>query len=757
MGKQSRINIECAQIAEARRAGGTDESKSSALLPLTRWSHFSDSQSRRRLRTGVINRRNAYVMTALGTAAMVVPSSVFTPVATADPIPTGATLRVSVAVAGGTANAQSHTADLSANGRFVVFSSSASNLVAGDTNKTDDIFVRDRSTGVTSRVSVSSSERQGNGPSEHPTVSADGRYVAFTSEASNLVAGDTNKSPDVFVRDRLMGTTARASVATGGTQARFGAADAYISADGHVVAFSSGSANLVPGDTNEAGDVFVRDLATGTTARVNVATTGAQSDSDTEFPDGAGGISGDGRFVVFGSFAANLVAGDTNGVNDLFVRDRVAGTTTRVSVASSGAQADAHSRSGSISADGRFVVFDSGAENLDPRDTNRNSDVFVHDRESGTTTGVSVVPSDSPNQGPPSWAPNISADGRYVVFTSEGSFPPEDINESASVFLHDRSTNSTTRVSVSSTGAPANNYAEHPSVSANGRHVLFSSAASNLVPGPRNDSDLYVRDRLAPANPFGDFDGDQLSDLIVRRSSTGELFLYRGTGTGVTSRTLIGRSGWNGMNVITRLGDFDGDAHEDVITRETSTGKLWLYRGTGTGFSSRVRLGNGSWTSMREITAVGDLDGDTEPDLVAVETPTGNLFLYPGNRASIGARRLIGRGGWNGMSELTGVGDFNRDGFNDLIARQHSTGELWLYPGTATGTSLAARTRLGASGWNGMRDLVGVGDYDRDGYNDLTAVQGSNQQLYLYVGRGSSMPLRQPLGTGWTGTFRPVA
>ena len=754
MGKQSRIIHRCAQIAEARRACGDNEPRPSALMPTRRWSRPSGPQSRTRVKTGVINRRNAYVFTALGTAAMVIPAAVFTPVATADPIPTGATLRVSVAVAGGTANASIQTSDLSANGRFVAFSSSASNLVPGDTNKTSDVFVRDRATGVTSRVSVSSNESQGNGGSDLPTVSADGRYVAFTSEASNLVAGDTNKSPDVFVRDRVQGTTARASVATGGAQARLGATDPHISGDGHVVAFSSESANLVPGDTNGAGDVFVRSLAAGTTARVNVATTGAQSDSNEEFPDRAQGISGDGRFVVFDSSAANLVSGDTNGATDVFVRDRAASTTTRMSVTSNGAQADGGG-AGSISADGRYIVFDSWAENLDPRDTNRNVDVFVHDRVTGTTTGVSVVPSDSPNQGPPSWDPDISADGRYIVFTSEGSFPPEDVNQSSSVFLHDRLAGTTTRVSVSSTGAPANNYAEHPSASANGRHVLFSSAASNLVPGPRNDSDLYVRDRLAPANPFGDFDGDQLSDLIVRRSSTGELFLYRGTGTGVTSRTLIGRSGWNGMNAITRLGDFDGDAHEDVITRETSTGKLWLYRGTGTGFSSRVRLGNGSWTSMREITAVGDLDGDTEPDLVAVETSTGNLFLYPGNGVSVGARRLIGRGGWNGMSELTGVGDFNRDGRNDLIARQHSTGELWLYPGTATGTSLAARSRLGASGWNGMRDLVGVGDYDRDGYNDLTAVQGSNQQLYLYVGRGSSMPLRQPLGTGWTGTFRP--
>ena len=706
---------------------------------------------------GVIHVRTRYVGALLGTVALVAASAVWVaPVANGVSVSTGATTRVSVALAGATANASSYGSDLSANGRFVTFSSSASNLVVGDTNGVEDVFVRDRATGVTSRVSVSSSEGQANGPSEFPTISADGRYVAFSTLASNLATGDTNNSYDVFVRDRAKGTTARVSVATGGAQARSGAAGGLISADGHFVAFSSQSANLVPGDTNDAGDVFVRDLVSGTTSRINIAASGAQSLSDGEFPDGAAGISGNGRYVVFWSMAANLVADDTNEAGDVFVRDRGAGTTTRVSVASSGAQADGPSSGGSISADGRFVVFDSGAGNLDPRDTNRNSDVFLHDRVTGTTVGVSVVASSSPNQGPPSWAGDVSSDGRFVVFISEGTFPPDAVNESVSVFLHDRAAGSTSRVSVSSTAEPANSPSEAPAISADGRYVTFNSAASNLVPGPHAETDIYIRDRLAPANPFGDFNGDRLSDLIARRSTTGELFLYRGTGTGITSRILIGRSGWNAMNALTRLGDFDLDGHEDLIAREGSTGALWLYRGNGAGFSSRVRLGSSWWNGMREISAVGDINVDGSPDLVAVESSTGNLYLYPGHGASVGARRLIGHGGWNGMSELTGVGDFDRDGLNDLMARQNSSGELWLYPGTATGTSFATRVRVGASGWNGMRDLVGVGDFDRDGYTDLTAVQQSTNQLYLYTGRGQSLPARQQFGTGWTTNYRPI-
>ncbi len=692
---------------------------------------------------------------AVGLAVSLVTAT--TLVAQADSSTEGATTRVDVAVGGGVPDAYAYSVDLSSDGRLAAFASSADNLVARDTNGAEDVFVRDRATGVTSRVSVSSLEAQGNGVATSPTISADGRFVAFVSSASNLVVGDTNRADDVFVRDRVGGTTVRASVRTGGGQATSGADWGTISADGRFVAFSSTSANLVPGDTNAGGDVFVRDLVAGTTSRVNISTTGVQSRSDDENPDSPIGISGDGRYVVFWSLASNLVAADTNGVGDVFVRDRVAGTTTRVSVSSTGAQADGPSGGGGISADGRYVVFDSGAGNLDPRDTNRNSDVFVHDRVTATTTGVSVVPSTSPNQGPPSWSGTISDDGRFVAFTSEGSFEPDRPNPTVSVFVHDRQTGRTSPASLSSSGALADQGAETPAISGDGRVVAFHSGASNLLVGPHTETDIYVRDRLAPPNPFGDFGADRMSDLIARGSSTGQLFLYRGTGTGLTSRVVIGRSGWNSMDAVTRLGDFDGDGHEDLIAREAATGALWLYRGNGAGFPRRVRLGTGWWNGMREISAVGDLDHDGRADLVAAERATGNLYLYPGRGTSVASRRLVGHGGWNGMSELVGVGDFNRDGHVDIAAREDRTGELWLYPGTATGTSLAPRVRIGSGGWNGWRDLVGVGDFDRDGFTDLTAVDPSTRQLYLFVGRGRYLTAPRPFGSGWTADFGPMA
>jgi hypothetical protein len=149
---------------------------------------------------------------------------------------------------------------------------------------------------------------------------------------------------------------------------------------------------------------------------------------------------------------------------------------------------------------------------------------------------------------------------------------------------------------------------------------------------------------------------------------------------------------------------------------------------------------------MREITPVGDFDGDGRADVTAVDQATGNLYLFPGRGTSFAPRRLIGRGGWNGMSELTGAGDFTRDSRPDLIARSTTTGELFVYPGTRTG--FAPRMRIG-TGWKPMRDLAGVGDFDRDGFTDLAAVRSSTGELHLYTGRATdSAPMRSSAPDG---------
>src|SRR5207249_1268748 len=211
---------------------------------------------------------------------------------------------------------------LSADGRFVAFGSDATNLVAGDTNGTTDVFVHDRQTGTTERVSVASGGgTQGNGKSggffAFPALSADGRFVAFQSDATNLVAGDTNGTTDVFVHDRQTATTERVSVNG------FSAGPA-LSADGRFVAFHSTGSNLVAGDTNGATDVFVHDRQTGTTERVSGASDGTQGNDASAGP----ALSADGRLVAFHSSATNLVAGDANRAYDVFVHDRAVSTTT---------------------------------------------------------------------------------------------------------------------------------------------------------------------------------------------------------------------------------------------------------------------------------------------------------------------------------------------------------------------------------------------------------------------------------------------
>ncbi len=289
---------------------------------------------------------------------------------------TGAIEVVSVSSDGAHGNGRSYEPSISADGRYVAFESDATNLVPGDTNGSNDIFVHDRQTGVTERVSVSSDGAQGNQYSYYPFISADGRYVAFESRATNLVPGDTNISYDVFVHDRQTGVTERVSVSSGGTQGKNNSQHPAISADGRYVAFMSYASNLVPGDTNGTYDVFVRDQQTGVTERVSVSSDGTQGNSISYAPS----ISGDGRYVALSSYASNLVPGDTNGTSDIFVRHRQTGVTERVSVSSGGTQGNGDSRVPAISADGRYVAFESDASYLVPGDTNGAWGVFVRDR-----------------------------------------------------------------------------------------------------------------------------------------------------------------------------------------------------------------------------------------------------------------------------------------------------------------------------------------------------------------------------------------
>jgi Tol biopolymer transport system component len=390
-------------------------------------------------------------------------------------------------------------------------SATADNLVAGDILGFDDIFVRDRQTPTTTRVSVDSGGAEGSGHSYSPSISGDGRYVAFESNANDLVAGDTNPLSDIFVHELLGGTTTLVSVDSFGVQdVPSSSSSPSISSDGRYVAFDS-DAILVAGDTNGKVDIFVHDRQTVTTTRVSVATGGVEVDDPSYSPS----ISADGRYVAFESIATDLVAPATNGNVHIFVRDLLAGTTTLVSVDSTGTEGDGPSRAPSISGDGRYVAFESDATNLVVGDTLGFSDVFVRDLQTGTTTRVSVDLAGTEGDGP-SRAPAISGDGRKVAFESlSTNLVVGDTLGFSDVFVHDRDADgngtydepgaiSTARVSVDLVGVEGNDNSNAPSISADGSSVTFQSDADNLVVGDTlGFPDIFVDDLQAAAGGGG--------------------------------------------------------------------------------------------------------------------------------------------------------------------------------------------------------------------------------------------------------------
>jgi len=398
--------------------------------------------------------------------------------------------RVSVDSSGAEGNGDSHSPSISADGRYVVFASFASNLVSGDTNNAEDIFLRDTKMGNTTRISVDSNGKQANGDSFDPTISADGRYVAFDSNASNLVSGDTNGVIDVFLRDTQTNTTTRISVDSNGVQGNNYSEFPSISADGRYVAFDSGASNLVSGDTNGVDDIFLHDKQTGTTTRLSVDSSGKQGNDNSDSPS----ISADGHYVAFYSYASNLVSGDTNNRVDVFLRDRQAGTTTRLSVNSSGVQGNDDSLNPAISADGRDVAFSSYATNLASGASNGSSNIYLRDTQTASTTRLSANSSGVSGNGDSDFS-SISGDGRYVAFSSIASnLVSGDTNGiDDDIFLRDTQMDTITRLSVDSGGLQGNNDSSHPSISGNDLYVVFESNASNLVSGDTNGkSDIFV-------------------------------------------------------------------------------------------------------------------------------------------------------------------------------------------------------------------------------------------------------------------------
>ena len=471
-------------------------------------------------------------------------------------------LRVSTDAAGAQGNGQSFNARFSADGRYVLFTSYASNLVAGDSNGSSDIFVKDLQNGAIQRVSRDSAGVQGNNGSENAQFSTDGRSVVFESSASNLVAGDTNGNGDIFVKDLQSGAIQRVSTDAAGVQGNSSSLNAQISADGRTVVFESYASNLVVGDSNNNVDIFIKDLQSGGVQRVSTDAAGVQGNALSEKAQ----ISADGRSVLFQSISSNLVPGDSNGAYDIFVKDLQSGAIRRVSSDAAGVQGNNSSFKAHFSADGRYVVFESSASNLVAGDSNGTYDVFVKDLQSGAIQRVSTDDAGAQGNGFSGNA-RFSADGRSVVFESSASnLMAGDSNGASDIFVKDLQSGAIQRVSTDATGVQGNGLSNNARFSADGRSVLFESYASNLVADDSNN----VYDIFRVLNPFvqGGSGSDtvkssvsyMLSGAVENLTLTGTAAL-NGTGNSLANR-LTGNTGNNvldGGSGADTLSGGDGD------------------------------------------------------------------------------------------------------------------------------------------------------------------------------------------------------
>lgn len=418
----------------------------------------------------------------------------------------GAVDLVSVAINGQAASAASNGVATNFDGTVVAFYSDASNLVPGDTNGFRDIFVRDLIAGTTERINLGPGLVQANAPSHAaggpPAISADGTVIAFYSLASNLVeGGDTNGFSDVFLYDRTTERLTMISLAADGSQANGASLAPSISANGRYVAYQSLASNLVDGDTNDVSDIFVYDVATGTTERI------CDDNVQPNRPSSSPSISPDGFFVAFATSASNLIEGDTNGLVDVYVCNRRNSQFDRVSIGFRG-QGNGISIVPDISASGCFVAFKSEADNLVPDDRNQRVDVFVRNRGLGETELISkAIEGGSANDA--SFPPSITDEGRFVAFGSAATnLLVGDLNNVASVYVRDRLTGGIRLVDVNDAGrqADAGTPDVPPSISGDASEIGFVSAASNLTPSgvDRNfTNDVFIAENVFDPTMIG--------------------------------------------------------------------------------------------------------------------------------------------------------------------------------------------------------------------------------------------------------------
>jgi hypothetical protein len=552
-------------------------------------------------------------------------------------------------------NARSEDPVVSANGRFVAFESFAFNLAPVGPNGRGNIFYRDLQTGITTLVSVNvSGTGGGNGDSANPAISADGRYVAFESRATNLLAVDTNNNLDVFVRDMQTGITTLVSINSAGTGS--GNQDSFnptISANGRVVAFQSFASNLSAIDTNNQPDVFARDLQTGTmhlvSCNLGCTASGNNASFVTNVPKDKApraNISNDGRVIVFESRATNLVTIPMapNGFTEAFARDLQTGTTTLLSVNMQGTMS-VGGQVPVISGDGRFAVFQSPAPDITANDSGGGLDLFRRDLQTGTTAMVSVTVTNTGSLGPLNngYFPVISTDGRYITFQSNAKgYVANDLNDRYDAFRRDMQTNTTVLISgTTGGGTGAQNDALGAVMSSDGRYVAFIGFGDNFV---------------------STTDTNHVSDVYLRDVDAGTTTLLSSNLAGTAASSFGGE--YPVISADGRFTFFESSSVDSVPNTVSGTTNIFgvAYQGRAQFDLSGLTVNETDATATLNVTRTGDTSGS-----LTVQYATSNGNAAPGVDYTTAAGSITFAAGETAKAILINLNDDTLDEFNETV------------------------------------------------------------------------------------------